>query len=156
MQSSNPNAHGKSVQHVTQQEWSTGFCDCCSDVPNCCLTCWCPCVTFGRIAEIVDRGSTSCGASGALYVILSALTGCGCLYSYCYRTKMREQYNIEGNDCQDCLAHFFCELCALTQQYRELQNRGYNMILGWNGNAEQQGRGVPMTRPPAVEGGMTK
>lgn len=23
-----------------------------------CLTCWCPCVTFGRIAEIVDRGST--------------------------------------------------------------------------------------------------
>ncbi|KAH9771900.1 cell number regulator 2 [Citrus sinensis] len=27
--------------------WSTG-----------CLTCWCPCVAFGRIAEIVDRGST--------------------------------------------------------------------------------------------------
>lgn len=23
-----------------------------------CLTCWCPCVTFGRIAEIVDRGSS--------------------------------------------------------------------------------------------------
>lgn len=23
-----------------------------------CLTCWCPCVTFGRIAEIVDKGST--------------------------------------------------------------------------------------------------
>lgn len=23
-----------------------------------CITCWCPCVTFGRIAEIVDKGST--------------------------------------------------------------------------------------------------
>jgi hypothetical protein len=23
-----------------------------------CLTCWCPCITFGQIAEIVDRGTT--------------------------------------------------------------------------------------------------
>ena len=23
-----------------------------------CLTCWCPCITFGRIAEIVDKGSS--------------------------------------------------------------------------------------------------
>uniref|UniRef100_A0A7N1A0A9 Uncharacterized protein n=1 Tax=Kalanchoe fedtschenkoi TaxID=63787 RepID=A0A7N1A0A9_KALFE len=38
--------------------WSTGLCDCFSDVPNCCLTCWCPCITFGRMSEIVDRGSS--------------------------------------------------------------------------------------------------
>lgn len=59
--------------------WSTGLCDCTEDVGNCklvihivvarlpacfwflfvagCMTCWCPCVTFGRIADIVDRGS---------------------------------------------------------------------------------------------------
>lgn len=23
-----------------------------------CLTCWCPCITFGRVAEIVDKGSS--------------------------------------------------------------------------------------------------
>ncbi|KAI3696287.1 hypothetical protein L1987_79299 [Smallanthus sonchifolius] len=38
--------------------WSSGLCACCSDVPNCCLTCWCPCITFGQIAEIVDKGNT--------------------------------------------------------------------------------------------------
>ncbi|XWS69791.1 hypothetical protein CRYUN_Cryun04dG0209000 [Craigia yunnanensis] len=38
--------------------WSTGLCDCCDAFNSCCLTCWCPCVTFGRIAEMVDRGST--------------------------------------------------------------------------------------------------
>lgn len=27
-------------------------------IPAGCLTCWCPCITFGRIAEIADRGST--------------------------------------------------------------------------------------------------
>ncbi|KAK9276406.1 hypothetical protein L1049_005939 [Liquidambar formosana] len=38
--------------------WTTSLCDCCDDVSSCCLTCWCPCIAFGRIAEIVDRGST--------------------------------------------------------------------------------------------------
>ncbi|KAK3421708.1 hypothetical protein EUGRSUZ_G02339 [Eucalyptus grandis] len=38
--------------------WSTGLCNCCDDFSSCCLTCWCPCITFGRIAEMVDRGST--------------------------------------------------------------------------------------------------
>ncbi|CAN7064019.1 unnamed protein product, partial [Brassica oleracea var. botrytis] len=34
---------------------STGFCDCFSDCKNCCITCWCPCITFGQVAEIVDQ-----------------------------------------------------------------------------------------------------
>nr|POE81921.1 protein plant cadmium resistance 3 [Quercus suber] len=38
--------------------WSTGLCDCCEDFPNCCITWLCPCITFGRIAEIVDGGSS--------------------------------------------------------------------------------------------------
>ncbi|GKV52770.1 hypothetical protein SLEP1_g59336 [Rubroshorea leprosula] len=44
-------------QPGTEGPWSSGLCDCLSDIPNCCITCWCPCVTFGQIAEIVDRGS---------------------------------------------------------------------------------------------------
>jgi len=43
---------------------------------------------------------------------------------------MRAQYNIKGDDCTDCLKHFCCELCSLTQQYRELKHRGYDMSLG--------------------------
>uniref|UniRef100_A0A2P2MA74 Protein PLANT CADMIUM RESISTANCE 2 isoform X1 n=1 Tax=Rhizophora mucronata TaxID=61149 RepID=A0A2P2MA74_RHIMU len=45
--------------HGQRGAWSSDLCDCFSDVPSCCLTCWCPCISFGRIAEIVDQGATS-------------------------------------------------------------------------------------------------
>ncbi|CAL0312419.1 unnamed protein product [Lupinus luteus] len=124
-------------------DWSTDLFDCFSDYNSCCLTLWCPCVTFGRIAEIVDKGSTSCGASGALYTLITYLTGFGCLYSCFYRTKMRKQYMLKESPCCDCLVHCFCETCALCQEYRELQNRGFDMVAGWNANAEVN-RGVSM------------
>ncbi|KAM0047580.1 putative PLAC8 motif-containing protein [Helianthus debilis subsp. tardiflorus] len=43
---------------ITPSQWSTGLCDCGKDWSSCCLTCWCPCITSGRIAEIVDKGTT--------------------------------------------------------------------------------------------------
>ncbi|KAM6562085.1 hypothetical protein CsatB_022083 [Cannabis sativa] len=143
--------------HSSQAPWSTGLCDCFSSFNTCCLTCWCPCVTFGRVAEIIDKGSISCGASGSLYTLISLVTGLGCLYSCCYRSKMRDQLGLKGNSCQDCLTHSFCEFCALCQMYTELQNRGYNMKLGWQGVVEENNQ--PKTKgpvAPTVEGGMTR
>uniref|UniRef100_A0A453GP61 Uncharacterized protein n=1 Tax=Aegilops tauschii subsp. strangulata TaxID=200361 RepID=A0A453GP61_AEGTS len=67
-------------------KWSVGLCDCFGDSGTCCLTCWCPCITFGRIAEVVDGGSSSCCMHGTL--------------------------------------------CALCQEYKELENRGFNMSKG--------------------------
>ncbi|AET05385.1 putative PLAC8 motif-containing protein [Medicago truncatula] len=141
-------------------EWSTGLCDCCSDPGKSCITLCCPCITFGQVAEIIDKGSTSCGASGALYTLICCVIGCGCLYSCFYRSKMRQQYGLKGNDCTDCLIHCCCEACALCQEYRELENRGFNMVIGWHGNVEQRTRGIAMatttTTAPTVEHGMSR
>ncbi|KAG7591715.1 Zinc finger CCHC-type [Arabidopsis thaliana x Arabidopsis arenosa] len=151
-----PPQHLHAKPHA-EGEWSTGFCDCFSDCKNCCITFWCPCITFGQVAEIVDRGSTSCGTAGALYALLYVVTGCACFYSCFYRGKMRAQYNIRGDDCTDCLKHSFCELCSLTQQYRELQHRGFDMNLGWAGNVErQQNQGGVAMGAPVFQGGMTR
>ncbi|KAL0446745.1 UNVERIFIED_CONTAM: protein PLANT CADMIUM RESISTANCE 2 [Sesamum latifolium] len=119
-----------------------------------CITCWCPCITFGQIAEIVDKGSSSCGASGALYTVIACVTGCPCFYSCFYRSKMRQQYLLHDSPCGDCLVHCFCESCALCQEYRELKIRGFDMSIGWHGNVEKQNRGVAMA--PVVEGGMSR
>ncbi|XP_027343235.1 protein PLANT CADMIUM RESISTANCE 2-like [Abrus precatorius] len=141
------------LQPRTQVDWSTGLFGCFSNFKNCCITCWCPCVTFGQVAEIVDKGSTSCGASGALYTLVCCVLGCGCLYSCFYRSKMRRQYMLKDSPCCDCLVHCCCEPCALCQEYRELENRGFDMVIGWHGNVEQRNQGVAMSAPtaPGVE-----
>jgi len=97
-----------------------------------CVTCLFPCITFGQVAEIVDRGSTTCGASAALYTLIAAVTGYGfqSVFSCFYRAKLRAQLGLREDPCPDCLVHFFCELCALCQEYRELSNRGFDMNIG--------------------------
>ncbi|XP_027100427.1 protein PLANT CADMIUM RESISTANCE 2-like [Coffea arabica] len=146
------------VKPKPQVPWSTGLCDCTSDVRNCCITCWCPCITFGQVAEIVDKGSSSCGSNGALYTLIACVTGCACFYSCFYRSKMRQQHSLHETPCGDCLVHCFCEPCALCQEYRELKNRGFEMEIGWHGNMERQNKGgVSMTAvAPTVEGGMSR
>ncbi|CAI9278475.1 unnamed protein product [Lactuca saligna] len=135
-------------------QWSTGLCDCTSDYSNCCLTCWCPCITFGQIAEIVDKGTTSCGVHGTLYSILCLFTGCECIYSFMYRSKLRHQYMLPDEPCNDCLVHCCCECCALCQEYRELKHRGFDPSLGWHGNLSKQNQGVGM--PPVGPGEMKR
>ncbi|XP_056696689.1 protein PLANT CADMIUM RESISTANCE 2 isoform X2 [Spinacia oleracea] len=129
------------------RDFSTGLCDCCSDLPLCCLTCWCPCITFGRIAKIVDKGSSSCGVSGALYSLVMVVTGCQ------YNGYIHAQYGIPEDSCGDCCIHFCCESCALCQEYRELEHRDYDVSLGWQGNMDRQNQGM---LPPSMPGGMTR
>ncbi|GAV66647.1 PLAC8 domain-containing protein [Cephalotus follicularis] len=150
-------ATGYPVQQGVEGSWSSGLCDCGEDVPNCCITFWCPCITFGQIAEIVDKGTTSCGASGALYGLIAWMTGCPCIYSCFYRSKLRKQYMLEEGTCNDCCTHFWCEGCALCQEYRELKSRGFDMSLGWQGNVDRQNQGVYMgSTAPVMQPGMNR
>ncbi|TYI88998.1 hypothetical protein E1A91_D03G022800v1 [Gossypium mustelinum] len=45
---------------ASASSWSTSLCHCCDDPANCLITAFCPCVTFGQIAEIVNKGSIYC------------------------------------------------------------------------------------------------
>ncbi|CAI9278478.1 unnamed protein product [Lactuca saligna] len=136
---------------VSASQWSTGLFECDSDVSNCCITCWCPCIPLGQIAEITDKGSTSCVVHGTLYTILLVLTGCQWIYSCMYLSKMRQQYLLPEEPCNDCLVHFCCEPCAMCQEYRELKYRGFDMSLGWYGNMERQNGGVVMPEFASME-----
>ncbi|KAL4348078.1 hypothetical protein GQ457_17G003200 [Hibiscus cannabinus] len=156
----NPNYHYHQHPYLSrlpsapvQGQWSSGLCHCFNDPVNCAITCVCPCITFGQITEIINRGSKSCVSRGCLFGML-AVVGCACFYSCFYRSKLRAQYDLNEEPCTDFLVHFCCASCALCQEYRELKNRGFDMGIGWEANMDRQKRGVTMA--PIVVPGMAR
>ncbi|PIN00294.1 hypothetical protein CDL12_27203 [Handroanthus impetiginosus] len=71
----------------------------------------------------------ACGVYAALYTLVAWVMGCPCIYSFPYRSKLRQQYLLRESPCGDCLVHCFCEGCALCQEYRELKNPGFDMSI---------------------------
>jgi Cys-rich protein (TIGR01571 family) len=42
-------------------------------------------------------------------------------YSCKFRTKLRYRYKLDAVCCGDCCAHFFCNRCAIVQDYVQLR-----------------------------------
>ncbi|WOG94943.1 hypothetical protein DCAR_0314240 [Daucus carota subsp. sativus] len=120
------------MQPKAPGEWTTGLWGCFSDWGNCITTLFCPCITYGQIANIVQKGKTSVFTEARNYATIMYFTGGCCLYSCFSRSKLRHKYNLPQSPCSlpDCAVQFCCELCALCQEYRELQGRGFNMAIG--------------------------
>ncbi|OWM90309.1 hypothetical protein CDL15_Pgr014611 [Punica granatum] len=80
------------------------------------------------------------------------------MYTCTYRTKLRGQFSLPGDQCGDCCIHFWCPLCALCQEYRELKNRGLDPSIGWVANQQKMEQQVPAAIgvPPVVQMGMTR
>ncbi|WZY95136.1 hypothetical protein YC2023_067465 [Brassica napus] len=115
-----------------ENQWTSGLCSCMEDGKIVCLTCFCPCVAFGRIANIADEGNHGCGECGIFYGLICCVVGLPCLFSCTYRTKIRRKFGLPESPASDCITHCFCESCALCQEYRELKNRGLDPSIGWN------------------------
>lgn len=129
--------------------WTTGLFSCHEDPTNCLVTAFCPCITFGQIAEIVDQGQTTCGTGALIYSTILLCCWIPCIYSCSYRTKLRAKYNLDGAPIIDTLIHCALEHCALCQEYRELANRGLDPAIGWVGNLSkyQQQQQAAMAPP---------
>ncbi|CAL9770539.1 unnamed protein product [Musa acuminata subsp. burmannicoides] len=127
--------------------WSTGLFDCEGDSTNTVMTAFFPCVTFGQIAEILDQGRTSCTLGSLMYALLLPILSCA-IVGTPYRSRLRQMYNLVEAPGEDWILHIFCPCCALCQEYRELQHRGYDPSVGWMGNlALQQAKTPPRTSP---------
>ncbi|BAT98981.1 hypothetical protein LR48_Vigan06g130500 [Vigna angularis] len=132
--------HGKLP---TKGQWTTGLYDCWEDPSHCCFTWFCPCITFGQIAEIVDGGTIPKSAACCIYT-----HGMSWLNGAIYRSKLRRLFSLPEEPYSDSFVHCCCCVCSLTQEFRELINRGINPSLGWEGNVEKWKReGV---EPPIV------
>ncbi|KAI3440811.1 uncharacterized protein J3R85_003042 [Psidium guajava] len=109
----------------------------------CDVYCCCACFRLDNV------GSSSCVANGVGYCLAVALTGCfGACCCGCHnRTKMRMRFDWEKKPCNDCCLHIFCHCCALCQEYRHLQNLGYDPSKGWEEKGKIGNGSIGMTPP---------
>ncbi|XWS50706.1 hypothetical protein CRYUN_Cryun12cG0109600 [Craigia yunnanensis] len=131
--------------------WRSGLFDFMDDPNNALVTAFFPCLTFGQIAEIVDDGHTTCGTSGLLYGAIAFFIAMPCLMSCSYRTKLRNKFGLPEAPAPDWVTHFLCECCALCQEYRELQHRGWDPSIGWQGNLANNQMHRPVMMAPMNE-----
>ncbi|KAF3914056.1 hypothetical protein AA313_de0202006 [Arthrobotrys entomopaga] len=109
------------------QKWEFGMCGCCGDMGKCCLTCWCPCITYGRIQHRLrsnDMSSySSCNGHCWGFCGLMCLCGVQWVLGLMQRGEIRHRYNLEGSGIGDCCRHFWCGCCTLIQEDRETETR---------------------------------
>ncbi|KAA8586517.1 hypothetical protein FQN60_000353, partial [Etheostoma spectabile] len=86
------------------EEWSSGICDCCDDVP--------------------DKKYGEC-------LCLPLLDGFGLIppITMSMRVSMRQRYRIRDTMCNDCLYSTFCGVCTWCQMSREMKRRNIPIVL---------------------------
>ncbi|KAL5711783.1 hypothetical protein ACHQM5_014025 [Ranunculus cassubicifolius] len=128
----------ETVQSQIAQPWTTTIFDCHQNQTNALITALSPCVTFGQIAEIITGGETTCVLGSCAYLLMMPTPCLRWLIGAKYRGKLRSKYNLVEAPFGDCISHLFCSCCSLSQEFRELQNRGLDPNLGWKGILAQQ------------------
>ncbi|CAI5530760.1 unnamed protein product [Closterium sp. Naga37s-1] len=122
---------------VPMGSWTTGCFGCFEDINVCCCSFWCPCVAFGRIAEIVTDGNVDAQEACVIWCFVDACLLAACVYSFGFRTKLRAKYNLPGDTIKDFCLDWCCGFCSFSQQYRELQNRGWAVADGYKANIQR-------------------
>ncbi|KAJ4986976.1 hypothetical protein SVAN01_07517 [Stagonosporopsis vannaccii] len=112
---------------IQKQDWHHSGTSCCTPFSTCCLTWWCPCVTYGRTRHRMKSNgnmkdysccNTSCAAFAGM-----GFVGLSWILPLLNRGEVRADYGLKGNGCKDCLCACCCAPCDLLQQEKEVAYR---------------------------------
>ncbi|KAI0279927.1 PLAC8 family-domain-containing protein [Russula aff. rugulosa BPL654] len=131
----NRNAKNRPIGSNGKRDWSHGICSCFGSCGTCCMSCWCPCIVFGKNKQRLRNlnthgtplpgGGSACDGDCCLYCGLG-FCGLGWVLQIGSRGEVRDRYSIDGGACSDCCCSFWCGPCALTQERREIESEEYS------------------------------
>jgi Cys-rich protein (TIGR01571 family) len=105
-------------ENMFPNNWSSGLCSCCEDFGICIYAALCPCCLYGKNSKKIGEGT--CIGKCLCYLFC---------FPCCQQTKtrylIRKKYNLLEEPCNDCCISWFCSLCALCQEAREIKYRDY-------------------------------
>ncbi|CAM9237855.1 unnamed protein product [Scytosiphon promiscuus] len=94
-----------------EQPWKFGlFSNYLDDCTTCSYGFCCPMPAIGTVRTQMDDSDW--------------IFNCLCINPFIARSLVRQSYNIEGTDCNDCMLTCFCFPCSITQMLNETQHRG--------------------------------
>ncbi|XP_018522628.1 placenta-specific gene 8 protein-like [Lates calcarifer] len=109
---------------VHSNQWSTGICDCCSDLDVCCFACWCfPCFTCSTMSTF---GENFCLP---LLDMMLSTQPCTPPVSMSMRVAVRSRYGIQEDMTSDCMYATFCNTCSWCQIAREIKRRKQTLTI---------------------------
>jgi len=114
------------IHCAPRQKFTTKLTDFDKDLGTTCLTCWCPCLTFGELFQHTYNVPSTIGC--LLYFFCGSSK---CCLGMVNREKLRQKYNIVEDPCSDCMIdtciHCWAHPCALCQEKRELDYHRNNI-----------------------------
>mmetsp|Transcript_4493 Transcript_4493/g.8663 ORF Transcript_4493/g.8663 Transcript_4493/m.8663 type:complete len:126 (-) Transcript_4493:177-554(-) len=97
----------------------------CFDNAVMCLFAWCvPC--GGVCMQALDAKLSNTKDTNAAVMACVCAWCLSCIGAGYNRSKLREIYGISGNFFIDCILHWFCGCCAVTQEWQEVMFRVHN------------------------------
>lgn len=157
----------KELPPLREGEWATDMCGCCDEpggLAGCGYAASVPACVYAENLKYQPKhsmcaASNECGscvsfvATGMAGGIVAAWVPFAALLNPAWplhlyaRMKLRHRYGINGNCCTDCLQVFFCGMCSLCQERREVLMRE-GVVQGPGNSNPNLGT---ITAPPAQQ-----
>ncbi|CAG9331803.1 unnamed protein product [Blepharisma stoltei] len=99
-------------------DYQEPFCGCFSDLYSCLIQDAVPC------GGCIVNAMATVNATGEKFWGLCAINALTCCIGMANnRQKIRNKFGMNEDWTTDCVSYLFCNLCTVTQDYREVENR---------------------------------
>jgi Cys-rich protein (TIGR01571 family) len=111
------------LDQTSDDDWTSGLCQCGQDPAGTCDNILCYCCQFGRQCRALEGISNELDPK---WLLATCLLGC---FNVCFvcqmRSRIRERFGISGSPVTDFCLAAFCHACTHCHNGRELSNRGF-------------------------------